>query len=348
MRAARQVTAMDKSIGEVLRAVRGLGIQRNTLVVFLSDNGPEDIAGLAGTTAGYKGRKRSVYEGGIRVPAIFQWVGTIPRGAVIDSFGMSTDLLPTFMHAAGLALPTGMPVDGMSLLPTLTGGGEKRQAAPSAAAQRVSLWMNDFEGPRSAAAWIFDFKLLFNQSDLPAELYDMRSDPFEENNLLLRINLTVDAFAAAAAGEVFSEESLRASRQDPALHAWVVSRSYRALADWAAHGNEAHALYLRRHPWRTYKPSIMSSQRHGIQLFLAIPPTLFRPVTTSLICNDVSGGQPVQEGVARESRQGAPAPAVQHHVRRRRRPLQLRHAALRKVPAPRRDHTQPTTPLLHD
>lgn len=271
---------MDKSIGEVLRAVKALGISRHTLVVFLSDNGPEDIAGLAGTTAGYRGRKRSVYEGGIRVPAIFQWVGTIPRGATLHSFGTSTDLFPTFMDAAGLLMPGNAPVDGISLLPALTGGASKHHATPTAysriADERVTLWMNDFEGPHCASAWLFDFKLLFDLADLPAELYDIRSDPLEKTNLLQQYqteNYTVHKYDAAAAGLAFTAEALRTRRAEPALHKWIVAKCYRALAEWAVHGNEAHALYLRRHPWRTYKPSVKSDQRHG---------TLFLPYHLSL------------------------------------------------------------------
>ena len=90
---------MDHAIGTVLSAIQSMGIEHNTLVVFTSDNGPEFVTphdqGPAGGTGGYRGAKRAIYEGGIRVPTIFQWVGTIPPGRT-DAFGISTDLYPTF------------------------------------------------------------------------------------------------------------------------------------------------------------------------------------------------------------------------------------------------------------
>ena len=102
-----QVTSMDHAIGTVLTALETLGIEKNTLVVFTSDNGPEFVTrgGNAGGTGGLRGAKRALYEGGVRVPAIFQWVGTIPAGRS-DAFGMSTDLYPTFADAAGVRAPS--------------------------------------------------------------------------------------------------------------------------------------------------------------------------------------------------------------------------------------------------
>eukprot|EP01042_Synura_sphagnicola_P002146 gene2146-2565_t len=109
------ISAMDGSVGMVLQALRQLGIDNNTIVVFTSDNGPEDFAG---GTAGFRGRKRSLMEGGIRVPTIWQWPGVIPAGRILKVFGVNTDILPTMMEAAGLK-PAAYPslrLDGVSLL----------------------------------------------------------------------------------------------------------------------------------------------------------------------------------------------------------------------------------------
>jgi arylsulfatase A-like enzyme len=117
------VSAMDRSIGRVLRKLQDLGIEENTLVVFTSDNGPEDAMGIGNTGSAlpYKGCKRYLYEGGLRVPTIWQWVGHIPAGGNISTFGVSTDLVPTFLHAAGVAQPSNLYLDGVSLLPVLIG-----------------------------------------------------------------------------------------------------------------------------------------------------------------------------------------------------------------------------------
>jgi uncharacterized sulfatase len=89
---------------------------------------------------------RFIYEGGIRVPAIFQWKDTIPAGRKISMFGMSTDLYPTFLDAAGISLPQSIKLDGMSILPELTGSSSKKHK--KILTERISLWHNDFEGPR--------------------------------------------------------------------------------------------------------------------------------------------------------------------------------------------------------
>ena len=88
------VSNIDANIGHLRRAVKELGVAESTLIVFLSDNGPENNVGSAGP---YKGRKRSLQEGGIRVPCIWEWQGVFPADLRLDSFGLSTDLFPTFL-----------------------------------------------------------------------------------------------------------------------------------------------------------------------------------------------------------------------------------------------------------
>jgi hypothetical protein len=139
------VTAMDRSIGTVLRRLKSLGIERDTLVVFTSDNGPEDIAGKgdSGTPGSLRGWKRYLYEGGLRVPTIWQWIGTIPRGRNITTLGVSTDLFPTFLDAAGISVPENVRLDGTSLLPVLTASPmrkKKYERAKRALDERVVMW----------------------------------------------------------------------------------------------------------------------------------------------------------------------------------------------------------------
>ena len=110
------IADMDHQIGRIMQRIEELGIENNTLVVFTSDNGPENSAG---TTAGFRGKKRYLYEGGIRVPALVQWTGTVPAGQVSDAFVVSTDLFPTFLDAAGVMVPQQVRLDGLSFLPLI-------------------------------------------------------------------------------------------------------------------------------------------------------------------------------------------------------------------------------------
>jgi len=151
------VSAMDKAIGYVLKSIHDLGIERDTLVVFTSDNGPEMDSGCIPlhlvpnhpwpkwnnwgqlySTVGMRGNKRFVYEGGLKVPTIVQWVGTVAKGRTSDVFAYSTDLLPTFLQAAGLPVPKNMRLDGMSLLPELVSGAHLFSASSSSSSSNAS------------------------------------------------------------------------------------------------------------------------------------------------------------------------------------------------------------------
>lgn len=169
---ATMVSSMDANIGRLLRALETLGVANNTIVVFLSDNGPEVDAGGTGI---YKGRKRSLYEGGIRVPCIIQWNGKVPKNMTIDEFVISTDLFPTFMDAAGISRPQSLRLDGVSFLPFLTGApGDLRDPGDS----RMMMWHKDISG-RSSAAWSHGYKLLVSDSKIEG-LFDMRERKGDE------------------------------------------------------------------------------------------------------------------------------------------------------------------------
>ncbi len=128
---AAMVTRLDKTVGRVQAKLRELNLDKNTLVIFTSDNGPTHgrVGGADSaffeSTAGLRGEKGSVYEGGIREPFIACWPGKIPAGKVTDQRGIMYDLFPTFCDVAGIKPPTGL--DGVSLLPTLTGQGTQPQ-----------------------------------------------------------------------------------------------------------------------------------------------------------------------------------------------------------------------------
>ncbi|MEX2261002.1 MAG: sulfatase-like hydrolase/transferase [Bryobacteraceae bacterium] len=123
---AAMTSAMDDAVGAVLRRLRDNGLERDTLVVFLSDNGCPVTTG-AGTNRPLNGEKCTYYEGGIRVPFVARWPGRLPEGKVYSEPVVSRDILPTFLSAAGIDAPQGVRFDGVDLIPYLNG---TRQGAP--------------------------------------------------------------------------------------------------------------------------------------------------------------------------------------------------------------------------
>jgi arylsulfatase A-like enzyme len=135
------VAEADAGVGRFLETLKELGLDQNTLVIFSSDNGPEWTGAPAskwqaeastgpgmgtyysvGETNGMRGRKRSLYAGGIRVPFIARWPGTVPAGEINTSSMMTAvDLLPTFLELAQVPLPTDYEPDGVSLTAPLLG-----------------------------------------------------------------------------------------------------------------------------------------------------------------------------------------------------------------------------------
>ncbi|NVK50550.1 MAG: sulfatase [Cyclobacteriaceae bacterium] len=115
------IMEIDWSVGEVLNKLEELGLDKNTLVIFTSDNGPWlSYGGHAGLTAGLREGKGTSWEGGIRIPAIFKWPGKIHEGKVIDNPAMTIDILPTLAEITGVSLPD-RKIDGKSIWPLLQG-----------------------------------------------------------------------------------------------------------------------------------------------------------------------------------------------------------------------------------
>jgi arylsulfatase A-like enzyme len=111
------VANIDANVGRLLDKLDSLGLARDTIVVFLTDNGPQQPR----YNAGMLDRKGSVHEGGIRVPCFVRWPGTIEAGRVVDKIAGSIDLTPTLLEACGVAKPESVHFDGRSLLPLLKG-----------------------------------------------------------------------------------------------------------------------------------------------------------------------------------------------------------------------------------
>ena len=116
------VEEVDWSVGQVLEALRTQGLDKDTIVVFTSDNGPWLTKGTDGGSAGpLRGGKGSTWEGGVRVPTLAWWPGRIPAGSVNDAVAATIDLLPTFVSLAGGTVPATPVIDGRDITPILMG-----------------------------------------------------------------------------------------------------------------------------------------------------------------------------------------------------------------------------------
>lgn len=206
------VAAMDERIGALLRRVDGLGLRERTIVVFQSDNGhsTEERAHFGGGSAGpYRGAKFSLFEGGIRLPAIISWPGHLPAGVVRGQMAHSCDWLPTVAELAGVKLLQ-PDIDGKSLVPVL-----KSAEAPSP--HDVLHW---HVGRGRNAQWAVreaDWKLIGNAMD--STVGDRKPERFA----LWLSNLAED----------IGEQNNRAAERPD-----VVARLQKLHDDWAAQFKE--------------------------------------------------------------------------------------------------------------
>ena len=160
------ITALDEQV------VRALGIADDTLLFFCSDNGPEGKSGSApGTAAHFSGRKRSLLEGGIRVPGIVEWPGRVKAGRSTDFPCVTSDYLPTILDLIGAKPVSDRPMDGMSLVPLLDGNMAKRGKPIG------------FES-KGQLAWVGDrYKLYRSGGAAEFKLFDLVTDPSEKTDL---------------------------------------------------------------------------------------------------------------------------------------------------------------------
>ena len=167
------ITAMDEQIGRLRKTLKEAGAHRNTMIWFCSDNGPEGNESAPGKTGGFRGRKRSLYEGGVRVPALLEWPEKITKKDNITCPAGTIDYLPTILSLMDIQLPDQRPIDGINLIPIITKKGKSR-------GKSIGFQSN------SVASLITDrYKIILKKKNNTVELFDILNDPFEKNDISL-------------------------------------------------------------------------------------------------------------------------------------------------------------------
>lgn len=181
---AAMISRLDTYVGQVMDRVKGLGLDKNTLVMFTSDNGPSWVSGVNpddyNSTLGLRGRKAQIWEGGIRIPMIARWPGRIAPGSTSAHVSSQFDLMATLAELVGTRAET--TTDGVSFLPTLINKGRQKQ-------HDFIYW--EFVSHRAAqAVRIGNLKAIrFNRGPTEATdtghvyVYDLGSDPAESKDV---------------------------------------------------------------------------------------------------------------------------------------------------------------------
>jgi arylsulfatase A-like enzyme len=170
------ITALDEQVGRLRNELKKLGIADNTMLWFCSDNGPEGKDGKTGRYRGsagpFRGRKRSLLEGGVRVPGMLEWPARIKAGQVTDIPCSTSDYFPTVLDILGFKIKgQPEPVDGVSLLPLINGQMKKRpRPIGFQSANQLSLTDNRYKIYSSDKGKTF---MLFDLLEDPGETKDL-------------------------------------------------------------------------------------------------------------------------------------------------------------------------------
>ncbi len=178
---AAMITLLDRQVGEIVAELKKLGLDKNTIIIFSSDNGPHIEGGADpeyfDSNGPLKGYKRDLYEGGMREPMIVSWPGKVVVGSKTDLISAFWDIMPTFAEIVGTKAPEN--IDGISFLPTLLGkSGQK---------QHQSLYWEFHENNGRQAVRMGNWKLVRYNVAIPekitTELYNLKTDLGETNNV---------------------------------------------------------------------------------------------------------------------------------------------------------------------
>lgn len=179
---AAMITRLDRTVGEVMDAIKQLGIDDNTLVIFSSDNGGQAVDGpdleFFRGNGPLRGAKGTLYEGGLRVPLVARWPGKIAPGTTSEQVVAFWDVMPTLAELAGAAVPAG--IDGLSITPALIGpetAGRRQQS------HDYLYWEHPARGGLMQAVRWGDYKGIRSSPDAPLELYDLGRDVGESTDI---------------------------------------------------------------------------------------------------------------------------------------------------------------------
>ena len=161
----------DDGVGAIVEALADAGLTHNTLVIFTNDNGGEWLS----RNAPLFNRKWTVWEGGIRVPAIVKWPGVVPAGRVTDQVGITMDITATILSATKTPVPDELELDGIDLLPILTG------AMPSQ--ERTLFWRSAHRLDRAVRSGDWKMVVMGSQGGSPTFVFDVRADVEERTDL---------------------------------------------------------------------------------------------------------------------------------------------------------------------
>ncbi len=165
------ITAMDEQIGRLWNMLKKNGLEDNTMIWFCSDNGPEN--GTPGSAGIFRERKRSLYEGGVRVPAFVYWKDHFNKKIRVDFPAVTSDYLPTILEILHIDYPDNRPLDGESLLFLLNGTQQEREKPIGFLFAKKMSWVNN------------QYKLISIDNGESFELYDLINDKGEKNNIIL-------------------------------------------------------------------------------------------------------------------------------------------------------------------
>jgi len=175
---AAMISRLDAGIGQLREQLQNIGLTNNAVVFFTSDTGPQTNGGVDPKffrSAGpFRGGRGDLYDGGLRVPMIAHWPGKIPAGQVSDFTWAAWDFLPTAMDIALIKPPAG--IDGISILPALSGQTQTNR-------HETFHW--ELKSGRNVwhTVRMGDWEAVQPKSDAPLELYDLKTDPGETNNV---------------------------------------------------------------------------------------------------------------------------------------------------------------------
>ncbi|MFC1509783.1 arylsulfatase [Candidatus Omnitrophota bacterium] len=173
------ISNIDDNMGKLVEKIHTLGIEKQTLIIFMTDNGSAQACNYNLFNAGMRGCKGSAHEGGVRVPCFFRWPGTIEAGKDIGTISAHIDMLPTLADLCGGALPEGRKLDGVSLKPLLEG---KRVQLPDRfLMSHVGRWPAGEQPSKYHNCSIRSQKFRLVNNDA---LFDMEADPGETTNVI--------------------------------------------------------------------------------------------------------------------------------------------------------------------